>query len=150
MRWSRTEPRDSSLTEPPLHTEGPDRAPGSHVDMAHTYFVWTHGVQCQEPVPIQRVGCDWRRGATGPGGSGETQPVQQGVESLVPASECRWVRARPTGDVTALLPTLRPVPTCARGRALRPASALSGPCACPVPVLRASSAHRPCARQHVG
>ena len=36
----------------------------SHPDVLDTYFVRTHCLQCQGPVPVQRVGRDQRSGAT--------------------------------------------------------------------------------------
>lgn len=38
--------------------------PMHHTDMLDTYFVWTHCLKRQGPIPIQWVGRNQRRGAT--------------------------------------------------------------------------------------
>lgn len=75
----------------------------SHPDVLDTYFVRIHCLQCQGPVPVQRVGRDQRSGATRCRCSGETKPVQQGVEPLVSGiqSHTGYGTAAPEGATVA-------------------------------------------------
>lgn len=127
--WSRAKCHDALQPEPVLQAQRPDWAT-CHTHVLGTHLVGAHSLWRQGPLPIQRVGRGQRTGAPGPRGGGEAEPVQQGVEPLVPGTNHTGLAPSITGGSRSASSSPRPCPT-------RPSDR-------PCPTLRSHGASQAC------